>query len=272
MVSFTFTAPTRPAIGLGRVTLSNGVTLHYAHQGPREGLPMIMLHGFPDSWVSFSRVMPLLPFDLRVIVPDLRGHGASDRPLIGYRLTDLAGDIVGLMDALQIPQAIVVGHSMGSFVARKLVQIAPGRVSRLVLVGGGATADTPNLRGLLQAVDALTDPVDEAFVREFQQSTVCAPVPRDFMEAAIANSCRTPARVWRAALRGFIEEPIALVRPDMRTLVLGGKQDSVFSPMEQMALARLFPRGELHLLEGVGHALHWEQPETFVSALKRFGV
>ena len=58
----------------------------------------------------------------------------------------------------------------------------------------------------------------------------------------------------------------------MRTLVLGGRQDAVFSATEQMVLARQFPRGELHLIDGVGHTLHWEQPATFVSALLRFGV
>ena len=272
MVSFATTLPPVPAIRLDRVKLSNGVTLHYAQQGPGSGPAMIMLHGFTDSWESFSRVMPMLPPDLRVIAPDFRGHGASDRPLLGYRLTDLATDIIHLMGALQAPRAVIVGHSMGSFVARKLLEVAPLRVSRLVLVGGGATAATPNLQAFLQAVNALTDPVDEAFVREFQESSVYAPVPRDFMEAAIANSRRTPARVWRAALQGLIEDPINLYRPDVRTLVLGGRQDSVFSATEQMVLARQFPRGELHLLEGVGHSLHWEQPATFINALRRFGV
>ena len=63
-----------------------------------------------------------------------------------------------------------------------------------------------------------------------------------------------------------------VVRPDVRTLVLGGREDAVFSRTEQMVLARQFPRGELHLVDGVGHTLHWEQPAMFVSALTRFGV
>ena len=272
MVSFATTALPVAPIGLDRVLLSNGVTLNYAQQGPRNAPAMIMLHGFTDSWLSFSRVMPLLPSDLRVIVPDLRGHGASDRPLLGYRPADFADDIIRMMDALKIAKAVVVGHSMGSFVARKIVQLAPLRVTRLVLVGGGATADGPNLQAFLQAVNALTDPVDEPFVREFQMSSVYAPVPKNFMDAAIANSCRVPARVWRAALQGLVEEKITLWRPEVRTLVLGGREDSVFSATEQMVLARQFPRGELHLVEGVGHSLHWEEPTTFVNALKRFGV
>lgn len=92
------------------------------------------------------------------------------------------------------------------------------------------------------------------------------------MEAVIANSRRVPARIWKDVMQGLIEGEINLSRPDVRTLVLGGRQDAVFSEMEQMVLARRFPRGELHLVDAVGHTLHWEQPATFVSALIRFGV
>jgi len=271
MVSFTTGAPPAPT-SLSHVRLSNGVTLHFAAQGPKTGPAVVMLHGFTDSWFSFSRVLPLLPADLRVIAPDMRGHGDSERPALGYRLADLAGDVLRLMDALQIPKAVIVGHCMGSFVARKVYELAPERVSRLVLTGGGPVMQTPGMHDFMAAVEGLSDPVDETFVREFQMSTIAAPVPEPFMEAVIANSRRVPARVWKAVLSGLLDSQITLPNPEVRTLVLGGRQDTVFSVPEQMALARQFPRGELHLIDGVGHTLHWEQPATFVSALVRFGV
>lgn len=272
MVNFAPTVEMRaPSISTGHVKLSNGVTLHVATQGPATGPAMIMLHGITDSWFSFSRVMPLLPADLRVVVPDQRGHGDSERPQ-DYRLADFGGDVIRLMDALQIEKAVIVGHSMGSFVARKACELAPDRVSRLVLVGAGAVARNQGMVELVEAVNQLTDPVDEAFVREFQMSCVHGPVPEPFMDAAIANSRRMPAWVWKAAFQGLIEGEINLVRPQVRTLVLGGRKDAVFSATEQMVLARQFPRGELHLIDDVGHTLHWEQPATFVSALIRFGV
>ena len=272
MVSFGTRVTTMPATLLDRVRLSNGVTLHYAAQGPKGGAATIMLHGLSDSWFSFSRVLPLLPPDRRIVVPDLRGHGDSDRPLLGYRVADMADDVIRLMDALQIERAAIVGHSMGSFVARKVYELAPQRVWRLVLTGAGPSVNTVVGNELMRAVVDLTDPVDETFVREFQMSTVNQPVPAPFMEAVIANSRRMPARIWRAALQGLIEDISRLVRPEVRTLVVGGRQDSVFTANEQMLLARQFPKGELHLVEGVGHSLHWEQPATFVSALKRFGL
>jgi non-heme chloroperoxidase len=261
-----------PATFLSHVRLSNGITLHVATQGPKTGPAVVMLHGITDSWFSFSRVLPLLPPEMRVVVPDLRGHGDSERPSNGYRLDDFADDLIRLMDAMSIDKAALVGHSMGSFVARKVCELAPDRVSRLVLVGAGAVAQTRAMCELMTAVNELTDPVDEKFVREFQMSCVHAPVPEPFMEAAIANSRRTPARVWKAAFQGLIDSDIKLPHPHVRTLVVGGRKDAVFSATEQMVLARQFPRGELHLIDDVGHTLHWEQPATFVSALVRFGV
>jgi pimeloyl-ACP methyl ester carboxylesterase len=272
MVSFTPVENVAPAISLDVVRLSNGVALHYASQGPRTGPAIILVHGYSDSWFSFSRVLPLLPSELRVIAPDMRGHGDSERPLAGYRIADMADDVIRLMDALNVPKAVLIGHSMGSFVVRKAFELAPERVSRLVLIGGALKANNDGIYELQRSVNELTDPVDDSFVRAFQLSTIAAPVPEPFLEAVIANSRRMPARVWKAVIQGLIEFEPAVARPDVRTLVLGGREDAVFSRTEQMVLARQFPRGELHLVDGIGHTLHWEQPAMFVNALIRFGV
>jgi len=274
MVSFATAAAdiTAPATVLSDVRLSNGITLHVATRGPKTGPAVIMLHGFTDSWFSFSRVLPLMPAELRIIAADLRGHGDSSRPALGYRFDDFADDVIRLMDAMDVPKAVLVGHCMGSFVARKVYELAAERVARMVLVGGGPTMRTPVMTGLVTAIEELRDPVDDGFVREFQMGCIHGPVPEPFMEAIIANSRRMPSRTWKAVMQGLLESELNLVRPEVRTLVVGGRQDAVFSATEQMVLARQFPRGELHLVDDVGHTLHWEQPATFVSALLRFGV
>lgn len=259
-----------PLLAFGDVTLRNGVRLHYAQQGPSRGPAIILLHGYSDSSFSFSRVMPLLPSELRVIAPDFRGHGHSDRPQSGYRVEDLANDVLQLMDALEVPSAIIVGHSMGSLVAQAIVDRAPSRVTQLVLVGGALRCDNEVVTVLGEAINALRDPVDIAFVREFQYSTVALPVPAEFMDAAIANSGRMPARVWKEILAGLLSYRPAAKRPAVRTLVLGGKKDAVFSAAEQTQLARAYPDARLQLFDDVGHAPHWERPDQFVSALLRF--
>jgi pimeloyl-ACP methyl ester carboxylesterase len=137
MVSFTTSIVSPPSISLNQVRLSNGVTLNYAHQGPPTGPAVLLLHGYSDSWFSFSRILPLMSAQLRIIAPDLRGHGDSDRPQAGYRMSDLADDVVRLMDAIEIPKAVVVGHSMGAHVALMCAERHPASVDGVVLVDGG---------------------------------------------------------------------------------------------------------------------------------------
>lgn len=108
------------SVRFAHVRLRTGVRLHYAEQGDPRGEPLILLHGLGDSWYSFSGILPKLPTSLRVFAIDQRGHGDSDRPASGYTLADLSDDAVAFMDAMGIPRATVIGHSMGSFVAQRV--------------------------------------------------------------------------------------------------------------------------------------------------------
>ena len=260
--------PTSAGISVRDVRLRSGVRLGYAERGPRLGPVMLMLHGYTDSWFSFSRVLPLLPKDVRVVALDQRGHGDSDRPANGYSIDHLAADAVQAMDALNIPSATLVGHSMGSFVARRIAERAPTRVSRLVLVGSACTARTPAVAELAQAVSALTDPIDEGFVRAFQQSTIYRPVPTGFLRRVVEDSRRVPARVWQAALTGLLDYTPSRMAIQCPAVVLGGEQDGVFSAAEQRELVRVMPNAEFHIDSGIGHALHWEDPERFVALVR----
>ena len=170
------------------MALANGVHLHYARQGP-DGPAIIFLHGYSDSSFSFSRVMPLLPPELRVIAPDLRGHGP--RPA-GGRLSRrrLCDDVLGMMDLISV--AIIVGHSMGSFVAQAIAERAPQRVSRLMLLSSASVADNPGMRELRREVNSLSDPVDRGSCAPFNT----ARLPRRFparswiRPSATADACR----------------------------------------------------------------------------------
>ncbi len=121
----------------------------------------------------------------------------------------------------------------------------------------------------MTAVNELSDPVDAAFARGFQESTVLRPVPADFMDRAIEGSRAVPARVWRAALSGLIAYAPGAA-PTCPTLVLGGDRDSVFSKKEQEELGASIPGARIEIVAGIGHALHWEDPERFVASLVGF--
>ena len=96
MVTFTTTALATPTLHFDDVRLPNGVRMHFAQQGPQTGPALLLLHGFTDSWFSFSRVLPLFRPELRVVAPDLRGHGESTR--VPASETGTGGPRVGLSD------------------------------------------------------------------------------------------------------------------------------------------------------------------------------
>jgi non-heme chloroperoxidase len=127
-----------PSVRFSNIRLETGPRLHYAEFGDRDGEPVVFLHGWPDSWFTFSRALALLPEGLRAIAVDQRGFGDSERPESGYSIAELAADVIAFLDALEISRATLVGHSFGSFVARQAAIAQPQRVDALVLIGTGS--------------------------------------------------------------------------------------------------------------------------------------
>nr|WP_229907126.1 alpha/beta fold hydrolase [Streptomyces vinaceus] len=111
---------------------TNGVQLNVAIAG--EGPAVLLLHGFPHTWQLWSDIMGRLAGQFRVIAPDLRGFGASDRPVEGYDAGTLAADVEGLLDAVGEPSAAVVGIDAGAAPAVLLALRRPGLVRRLVVM------------------------------------------------------------------------------------------------------------------------------------------
>jgi non-heme chloroperoxidase len=261
------------------VQLSSEVTLQYVEQGDPAGLPVLLLHGYTDSWYSFAPVLPFLPASIHALALTQRGHGDSDHPTAGYRPADYAADVGGFLDVLGIKSAIIVGHSMGSFAGQRFALDFPDRTLGLVLVGS-ATAMHGNLVWLALGEDALklTDPVDPGFVRGFQQSTLAQPVPDFFLQTVVQESLKVPARVWIAAWQGLWETDFSseLSRIKVPTLMVWGDQDGLFSRSEQEALQAAIAGSRLIVYPGAGHAAHWEEPERFASDLwafvKTFGI
>lgn len=259
------------SLRFGKVNLSTGVRLHYAEQGDPAGHAIILLHGVTDSWFSFSRVLPLIHSTYHTIALSQRGHGDSDRPESGYLLTDFAKDVIALMDEMGINSATIVGHSMGSHVAQRVAVLAPARVARLVLVGSATTIGNDVVTEFQKEVDALEDPVPESLPRDFQLGCVYQPVPEEFMNQVIQESLKLPARVWKAAFTGMLDDaPIKLSEILAPTLILWGEHDAFFSLAEQDLLAAGIENSVLKVYEETGHTPQWERPEQFVRDIEDF--
>jgi len=135
---------------MGRVE-ANGLGFEVADEGT--GTPVVLLHGFPDTSALWRhQVAALTGAGFRTIAPDMRGRGESDRPadVADYALQKIVGDVTGIMDALGIKRAHVVGHDWGAAVAWLVAMLAPDRVDHLVVISVGApgAAGLPTLEDL----------------------------------------------------------------------------------------------------------------------------
>ena len=116
-----------------KATLPSGMKLHYQRVG--SGPDLVMIHGLTGNLAVWHfKIIPALQDHFRILTYDLRGHGYSDMPPIGYSATDMAEDLEGLMDALGIDRADIVGHSFGADTALYFAFHHPDRVRALVAI------------------------------------------------------------------------------------------------------------------------------------------
>lgn len=253
------------------LTLSNGVSLRYEERGDPDADALILLHGYTDSRQSFDLLRANLPPGIRTITIDLRGHGDSDRPG-SYRISEMADDVVRFIDAKGLRRATLVGHSMGSLVAREVARRGRSRVAGLVLIGSAATFDNPVVRGLRTELHRLGDAIDPTFVEAFQRSTLHAPVPASFLAGVIKASSGVPPAVWREVLDGILEfdDSRALGSIRVPTVLIWGTRDAITSRADQDALLSGMPGSYLVAYRDVGHAPHWERPAAVIADLLAF--
>jgi pimeloyl-ACP methyl ester carboxylesterase len=254
------------------VQLPTGLQVHYAESGAADGVPVLFLHGWPDSWFSFSAVLPLMPQGLRCIAPDQRGFGDSDQPEGSYQIDDFASDAVALLEALSMESATIVGHSLGAYIARCMAILHPERVDRLVLIGSSVSTPVTVLQEIQEAVADLEDPVPIEFVREFQSGTAFAQVAETFMEGIVGESLKAPARVWRDVIGGLLtyDDSQQLARIAAPTLLVCGDHDAVFGREEQARLAATLPNAEVSVYRETGHCANWGRPAQLAADIASF--
>src|SRR5215213_3876727 len=150
-----------------RDVIVGGVRLHVAEAG--EGEPLFLLHGWPQHWWHWRHVIGPLAAHRRVIAPDWRGLGWSEAAASGYSVWDLRDEVLGLMDALEIDRADVVGQDWGNLVGYLLGLEQPERVRRFVATGGvhpwSATGSTPLIYVRPWHIPLLASPAGASFAR-----------------------------------------------------------------------------------------------------------
>jgi pimeloyl-ACP methyl ester carboxylesterase len=255
------------------VALRGGPTLSIAQQGDRAEPAVVFLPGPTDSWRSYEPVLEALPRSVRSVAVSLRGHGDSDKPAAGYRVEDFAADVIGLLDAMRITRAVLVGHSASCLTARRVAIDAPDRVAGLVLEASPTTLrDDPALGSFVDSVlSRLRDPLDSEFLRSVVVATSTAALASAFLDVLVNEVGKVPVRVWRemfGALLGYDDrgELAGITSP---AWLLWGDADSVVPRGMQDELARRLPRAQRLVYAGMGHTPRWEDPARFAHDVAR---
>lgn len=244
------------------------------------GDPVLFISGLGSGHSAWNNVVAELHDSFDCITFDNRGAGRSSKPRSGYGMPDLLQDSLGVLDALAIPSAHVVGQSMGGMVGQMMAAHHPNRVRRLVLVSSLATS-YPLLCHILRARRLLRrrlKPYEYALVSSAWFLSDQAISRPGFLEAHARRQAENPYPQASRAFDQLVDSIcgtdfdsrpwIAAIRQP--TLVVHGEQDALVRPSEGRYLAEHIPHAELAMVAGVGHAVVVEDPKGFAAQLARF--
>jgi pimeloyl-ACP methyl ester carboxylesterase len=287
-----------------RLPLSTGITMNVALAGPEDAPPAILLHGFPESHRTWRKVAPLLEDRIQLIMPDLRGFGASDRPadVADYATETLIGDIFALADALNIDRFALVGHDWGGAIAWAAALRGNSRIERLAIVNSPhplifqkSLIENEEQRAASQYMNAFRNPameagvarmgVDAFFDKSFAKHVDMTLISPDEREKYIAEWSRPGALTamfnWyrasqiavpqvgeEAAKPVWVERGLPKLHIPVR--VIWGLEDKALLPIQLEGIGEVGDDVEVFPLKGVGHFSPWEAPEQVAAALRPF--
>jgi pimeloyl-ACP methyl ester carboxylesterase len=246
------------------------------------GLPVVLLHAFPLDHGMWARQSPLAD-SVRLIVPDLRGFGASGS--LPESIAGFADDVAAVLEALHVERpAVICGVSMGGYVAQHVAARHADRVASLVLVDTKLEADTPEARSARVDLAGKVGRLGQSILADAMIPRLLAAARSDADAAALARRAENDS-----LLRAMIEQQRvptiqgALTalgdRPDMTeamrhvrvpTLLVVGAEDQITPPECLEAAEDIMPNAKLLIVPAAGHLVPLEAPEIFNRALLEF--
>lgn len=246
----------------------NGHALHYADEGPREGLPIVFSNSLGTDFRAWDPLLPLLPPALRIVRYDKAGHGLSD--FAGDRAIQAhAADLAALLDHLNIAKAVVVGLSVGGMIAQSFAAQHPDRIAALVLCDtghkiGGPAVWNPRIKTIEQGgMDAVLQPTMERwFTARYRAENPSFPLWCNMLTRTSADGYCAVGRAIRDA--DLTESTRKIKAP---TLCVVGAQDGATTPDLVRELANLIEGATFEQIEDCGHLPCIEQPEALAAAI-----
>ena len=269
----------RPDARDGQVVRLDGGDLYVEDTGRRGPAALVLLHGYTGSTRWWSRVVPSLSGGHRVVNVDLLGHGRSEKPREGYGMDEQARLVLAVLRRLGVRRAVVVGHSMGGWVAVSMAEQDPRLVRGVVTIGTPADRaegpGPPSFRlGYVPVVGgALWKAIPDSYVRAEIETAFAdgVPVPDQFVEDTRSLTWSAYARSARDG-RDFREDRAPFERMTATGLpllaIIGTEDDRVDAESSQEW--EDVPGGRVVRMRGVGHTPPWERPGATVAEIERF--
>jgi len=240
------------------------------------GPPVLFIHGFPLDRTIWRHQLDHLGL-YRSIAPDLRGMGASGVPADGYTIAQYAVDLARVLDSLGVNQAGICGLSMGGYVALEFARRFRDRVASMVLMDTRAEADSPAAAEARIAMAQRARNEGLAVVTEEMLPKLLAAesLSRDSVVAPLRRMMRaTPLAGFLGALQAMRERVdyrggLAALGPTP-TMVVVGAQDAITPPTLARTMSAAIPGAKLVEVDGAGHLVPMEQPETTTQLLRKF--
>ena len=260
---------------------TNGIELYYETHGA--GQPLVLISGLGYPLWQWHKMVPFLAEHFQVVTFDNRGVGQSDKPAGPYTAQMLAADTAGLLDALDIENAIIAGHSMGGFIAQAMALDFPQKVKKLILCSTnfGGQHHVPVTA---EAMKVLTDVTSDALTR-LKNGLVVSTAPGwaeknpEMIEAwiqwRVANPIEpAPYQAQLAIGLGLMSEAAAfenkLPRLNVPTLILFGAHDKVVPPENASLLAEKISGSKVVILPDAGHFFPIEIVEAAARVITDF--
>lgn len=248
------------------------IWLHYEEAGAGE--PLLFIHGLGSSSRDWEMQVPFFAGEYRVVVFDLRGHGESDKPRGPYTMRQLAQDTAGLVEALGIAPAHVVGISLGGMIALQLAVDRPDLVKSLVIVNSGPEFVARTFKERLAVLQRFLV-VRLVGMRKMGEILAARLFPKPEQESLramlVERWAANDPRAYRDAMRAIVGWSVADRLGDIHipTLVVAADEDYTPVSAKEAYVAKM-PRAELAVIRDARHAVPVERPDEFNAVVAAF--
>lgn len=241
------------------------------------GTPLIFIHGFPFDKSSWGEQVNSLHQAQRVIAYDVRGFCKSKPDDNKVSISLFADDLIFLMDALHIKEAIVCGLSMGGYIALNAISRYPERFKALVLADTQCAADTEEAKEKrYKSIEQIQGEGLEDYANDFVEKIFCRqskeerPEIVDSIRQTILSTPVTTVARTLSAIAQRTETCSMLDKIQVPTLIVCGEEDIVTPPEKSRYMHQHIQNSELHIIKGAGHMSNMEQPQVFNRHLLNF--